>query len=72
MSDSLAATNHAKPCNSNFVVASSSPHHNDAMIDSNSTVSSYGYTNANKVQKHLMNELNRRMSQRKRAKVGPA
>ena len=70
MSNSSAATNHAKLYNSNFVEENSSPHQSDAMIDSNSTVSSYGYTNANKAQKHLMNELNRRTSQRKRAKVG--
>lgn len=70
MSNSSAATNHAKLYNSNFAEENSSPHHSDAMIDSNSTVSSYGYTNTNKGQKHLINELNRRTSQRKRAKVG--
>jgi hypothetical protein len=69
MSDSSTATNHATLYNSNFVEASPSPLQKDAMIDSDSTVSSYGYTNTNKGQKHLMNELHRRTSQRKRAKV---
>ena len=72
MSNCSAATDHAKSYNSNFVEESSSPLQNDAMIDSNSTVSSYGYSNTIKGQKHLMNDLHRRTSQRKRAKVGPA
>ena len=70
MSDCSGTANLVKPYNSNFVKESSSPHNNDAMTDSGSTVSSYEYSN--KGQKHLLNELNRRTSQRKRAKVGPA
>lgn len=46
------------------------------MIDASATVSCYGYTHPNKAQsrpqKHLMNDLNRRTSQRKRVKVGPS
>mgnify|MGYP002803835585 FL=1 len=69
MSNSSTTTNHAKLYNGNFVEETSSPLQKDAMIDSNSTVSGYRYTNTNKGQKHLMNELHRRTSQRKRAKV---
>lgn len=69
MSSSFGATNYMKASNSEFIKSSLPHHREDAMIHSSSSVSSYGYPNTNKGEKHLMTDLNRRTSQRKRAKV---